>query len=65
MISAVPSLLAFRVCGSAESLRMKQSSPLIFFSPMQRALANMLAVVSGSRPCEQKFSILFTEIRKR
>ncbi|KAH0450063.1 hypothetical protein IEQ34_020755 [Dendrobium chrysotoxum] len=40
----MPSLLAFRVWESALSFRMKQSSPLTFFSPTQRALANMLAV---------------------
>jgi hypothetical protein len=50
MISAGPSLLAFNVDGSAQSLRMKQSSSFIFFSPMHLALINMLAVVLGSRP---------------
>lgn len=50
MISAGPSLLALRVAGSAHILRIKQSSPLIFFSPMHLALVNMLAVVLGSRP---------------
>lgn len=52
MISAGPSLLHASVMGSAASLRMKQSSPLIFFSPMHLALQNMLAIVLGSRPCE-------------
>ncbi|KAJ0836175.1 hypothetical protein HanRHA438_Chr16g0763961 [Helianthus annuus] len=50
MISAGPSLLAFNVCGSAVSLRIKQSSPLIFFSPTHLASVNILAVVLGSRP---------------
>lgn len=54
MISAGPSLLAFNVRGSAASFRMKQSSPLMFFSPMQIESVNMLAVVLGSRPCNQR-----------
>jgi hypothetical protein len=54
MISAEPSLLAFNVAGSEHILRMKQSSPLVFFSPIHLALINMVAVVLGSSPYKQK-----------
>lgn len=57
IISTLLLLRALKVDDSASSLRMKQSSLLTVFSPMQTELVKRLAVVFGSSPCRSKMNL--------